>query len=203
MLWSIALLWAVTFGLLAVATPANFPASLQKTLVHEGGSTYTNHPADPGGPTKYGITIHDVRLYLKPGATAQDVKNLTLEEASIIYKVHYWDAVKGDELPPGLDYSVFDYAVNAGTGRAIPALRQCIAKYSSAVEQQITCVNIEKRMTFQMGLGSSFDVFKRGWRNRINSVEAGAQVMYKTSQGVKRGYFETDPIPRLGRGKAY
>src|SRR5262245_3942254 len=51
-----------------------FPLVFDRVLKHEGGATYTNHPADPGGPTKYGITIHDVRKYLKPGATASDVK---------------------------------------------------------------------------------------------------------------------------------
>ena len=49
-----------------------YDQSLARLLAHEGG--YTNHPADPGGPTNFGITIHDYRRYVKPGATAADVK---------------------------------------------------------------------------------------------------------------------------------
>ena len=57
----------------------NYEDSLRRLLRHEGG--YTNHPSDPGGPTKYGITIHDYRKYIKKGGTAADVKAMTLDQA--------------------------------------------------------------------------------------------------------------------------
>src|SRR5258708_3504231 len=80
------------------ADPANWARVVHNTLIHEGGSRYTNHPQDPGGPTKYGVTIHDVRKYLDPNATADTVRALTEQQALSIYQQHYWTAIRGDEL---------------------------------------------------------------------------------------------------------
>ena len=71
---------------------ANYDEALERLLVHEGG--YSNHPSDPGGPTNFGITIHDYRKYVKPGATAADVRAMRLSEAKAIYKAKYWDAMR-------------------------------------------------------------------------------------------------------------
>lgn len=177
-----------------------FAVVIPFTLVHEGGARYTNHPADPGGPTKYGITIHDVQKYLKRNATAEDVKRLTKAQAVRIYKRHYWDKIDADHLPVGLDYTMFDYTVNAGEGRSLPALKRCIVKYDERVVPLIRCVNND-RMEFQMGLGPRYDVFKRGWRNRIESVtrislNMAAPSLYKAGP-------PSDLIPRVGTGKAY
>ena len=182
----------------AVSVPAMYERALANVLVHEG-YTYENVPGDPGGPTKYGITIYDVRHYLKPGATAADVRRLTLDQAKEIYRKHYWNEVGGDELPAGLDYSVFDYAVNAGMGRALPTLHLCRA-VSEDTEAQIRCVN-DRRMAFQMGLPSHFNKFKRGWANRIRSVKTISLNM----AGVSKANLPWDlfGIPRIGRGKAF
>ena len=51
---------------------ASYDESLGRLLVHEGG--YSNHPSDPGGPTNFGITIHDYRRYIRPSGTAADVR---------------------------------------------------------------------------------------------------------------------------------
>ena len=56
----------------------NYDDALRRLLAHEGG--YTNHPADPGGPTNFGITIFDYRKYVKPNATAADVRAMKLED---------------------------------------------------------------------------------------------------------------------------
>lgn len=178
-----------------------FAVVIPLTLVHEGGARYTNHPSDPGGPTKYGITIHDVRKYLKKGATAGDVQALTKAQAVRIYKKHYWDAIDADNLPVGLDYTVFDYTVNAGQGRSLPALKRCFVTHGGDNSiALIRCVN-DDRMRFQMGLGGKYVVFHRGWRNRIESVlrislNMAAPSLYKAGP-------PTDLIPRVGTGKAY
>jgi hypothetical protein len=62
---------------------SSYEQALRRLLAHEGG--YTNHPSDPGGPRNFGITIHDYRKYVKPGATAADVRTMRLEEAKAIY----------------------------------------------------------------------------------------------------------------------
>src|SRR5205085_12703724 len=86
--------------------------SIRRVLASEGG--YVNHPSDPGGPTNFGITIADYRAYVKPDATADDIRNMTVDDAKRIYRKRYWDVQRCDELPAGVDYSAFDYGVNSG-----------------------------------------------------------------------------------------
>src|SRR5512147_2792109 len=101
---------------------SSYDEALRRLLAHEGG--YTNHPSDPGGPTNFGITIYDYRKYVKPDATAADVKAMKLDEAKRIYRAKYWDAQRCDDLPAGVDYAVFDYGVNSGIGRAKKVLQR-------------------------------------------------------------------------------
>src|SRR5437764_7132898 len=91
-----------------------YPEAIRRLLVSEGG--YVNHPSDPGGPTNFGITLGDYRRYVKADATTADVRAMKVEEAEAIYRTTYWDAMRGDDLPAGVDYCIFDYAVNSGTG---------------------------------------------------------------------------------------
>ena len=98
----------------------NFDHCLEIILHHEGG--YVNHPKDPGGETNLGVTK---RVYEEHGGT-KDMKDLTFEDVAPIYKKSYWDRVKGDELPAGLDLCVFDFGVNAGTGRAAKYLQNLV-----------------------------------------------------------------------------
>src|SRR5947208_2993731 len=85
----------------------NFEVCVTKVLKDEGG--YTNDPADSGGKTNFGITQKE---------TSIDVKTITMSQAKDIYKRKYWDVLGCDNLPSGVDYSVFDYGVNSGVGRA-------------------------------------------------------------------------------------
>lgn len=195
------------------ADPINYIRSLANVLVSEGGARYTNHPQDPGGPTKYGITIADVRLYLDPQATPDTVKALTQDQAATIYRRHYWKALRADELPRGLDYTVFDYGVNSGVGRSGRVLRRVLGlpdddwhvtdEVLAAVKLHkpavlITAIN-DERQRFLQGL-RTFPIFGRGWSNRVHSVRlisgrmanpiAGASVTFRF-------------IPRYGPYKAY
>ena len=98
----------------------NFDKCLELILHHEGG--YVNHPQDPGGETNLGVTK---RVYEDFGGT-KSMKELTVEDVTPIYKKNYWDRVKGDQLPVGLDLCLFDFGVNAGTGRAAKKLQAMI-----------------------------------------------------------------------------
>ena len=102
----------------------NFDLCLDRLLVHEGG--YSNHPADPGGPTKFGITLADYRRYVNAKATAADVRAMKVDDAKPIYRRRYWNAMRCDELPAGVDYCIFDYAVNSGIGRAPKVLQRVL-----------------------------------------------------------------------------
>ncbi len=92
---------------------SSYDQCLERVLAHEGG--YTNDARDPGGPTNFGITIYDYRKYVKRRATAADVQRMSLAEAKGIYRSKYWDALRCDDLPAGVDYTVFDYGVNRGS----------------------------------------------------------------------------------------
>ena len=98
----------------------NYDTCLEMILHHEGG--YVNHPKDPGGETNLGVTK---RVWEEHGGE-KDMKDLTVEDVAPIYKKSYWDRVKGDDLPDGLDLCVFDFGVNAGTGRAAKYLQSMI-----------------------------------------------------------------------------
>jgi lysozyme family protein len=156
--------------------------ALRRLLAHEGG--YTNHPSDPGGPTNFGITIVDYRKYVKPDATAADVKAMTLDEAKRIYRAKYWDAQRCDELPAGVDYAVFDYGVNSGIGRSGKVLRRCLQMPddTGAVTDVVIAVSTidpaklvaaicDERLRFLQRL-KTWDVFGKGWGRRVAEVKA-------------------------------
>ncbi len=162
---------------------SSYDECLRRLLIHEGG--YTNHPADPGGPTNFGITIADYRRYVKPSAAAADVKAMKLDEAKAIYRAKYWDAQRCDELPAGVDDTVFDYGVNSGIGRSGKVLRRVLglSDANSAVTDEviaalgkrdpkavITAIN-DERLAFLKSL-KTWPVFGAGWARRVEEVRA-------------------------------
>ena len=150
----------------------NFDECLKMLLHHEGG--YVNHPKDPGGETNLGVTK---RVYEKWGGT-KDMKDLTVEDVAPIYKKEYWDRCKCDDLESGVDWAVFDWAVNSGTGRAAKAIQKiCGASQDGAIGPktlaligtQNTEYVIEEfgkiRQDFYESL-KTFDTFGKGWTRR-------------------------------------
>jgi lysozyme family protein len=169
---------------------SSYDQSLRRLLIHEGG--YTNDAADPGGPTKFGITIHDYRKYVKPNATAADVRAMKVDEAKSIYRTKYWDAQRCDELPAGVDYAVFDYGVNSGIGRSGKVLRRMLKlpDKSSAVTDAViagakavdakalVAAICDERLRFLQCL-RTWPVFGKGWGRRVAEVKATALAMAK------------------------
>jgi lysozyme family protein len=98
----------------------NFDPAFTELMVNEGG--YVNNPADPGGETMYGITK---RVAEKHGYTG-DMRDLPIEFAKSIAKSDYWDSIHGDDLPPGLDFQVFDACYNSGATTAIEWLQKAV-----------------------------------------------------------------------------
>lgn len=161
----------------------SYEPSLARLLAHEGG--YTNHPSDPGGPTNFGITIADYRKYAKPGATAADVKAMQLSEAKAIYRAKYWDAQRCDDLPAGVDDSIFDYGVNSGIGRSGKVLRRVlgladntsaltdgvIAAAQAADAGKLVAAICDERLRFLQSL-KTWSVFGKGWGRRVAEVKA-------------------------------
>ena len=102
-----------------------FDTCLAETLKWEGG--WSNHPRDPGGPTMRGIIQ---RVYDgwrdNHGLPRRSVREIADHELRDIYRRSYWDQVRGDELPPGVDLAVFDFAVNSGPARAAKYLQRVL-----------------------------------------------------------------------------
>lgn len=163
---------------------SNYDQCLSRVLKDEGG--YTNEATDPGGPTNFGITILDYRHYVKADASAQDVKNMKLEEAKAIYKSKYWDAQRCSDLPSGVDYAVFDYGINSGIGRSQKVLQQLVGvpvdgvigpQTIAAVSKQdpIKLINAicDERLKFLKGL-SIWPTYGKGWSRRVAGVRSYA-----------------------------
>ena len=98
----------------------NYDKCLETILHHEGG--YVNHPSDPGGETNMGVTK---KVYVAFGGT-KDMKDLEFNDVAPIYRKNYWDRLKCDNVPVGLDLCLFDFGVNAGTGRSAKFLQRMI-----------------------------------------------------------------------------
>lgn len=164
----------------------NYDACEMRVLAHEG-SEYTDgvHPYDPGGPTKWGITITDVRQFLKPGATADDVKRLTKQQAMDIYRKHYWAPIRGDDLPSGVDDAIYDYGINSGLSRVGKVVRRILGMsdkdwhFTDDViaelrkRDPIKMINAicDERMSFLRHL-AIWPTYARGWTTRVSEVRS-------------------------------
>ena len=164
----------------------NFDKCLQLVLKHEGG--YVNHPNDPGGMTNYGVTKKVYEKYLGKEVTETDMKDMSLEHVGEIYKKKYWDKVRGDDLPSGLDWAVFDFAVNAGVSRAAKVLQGFIATSVDGVIGSGTLKAIDnyptslkgvievytaQRSSFYRSL-KNYDTFGKGWDRRCYETRVTA-----------------------------
>lgn len=176
---------------------ANADLAVTKVLTSEGG--YVNHPDDDGGPTNKGITLSTFRRYIKPKATISDLRNLTTAQAIDVYRQQYWNAVRADELPSGIDYAVFDFGVNSGPTRAIRFMQsslQALGLYDGGIDGKIgpktlngiravdpaKFINFycDARLEYLKGL-SDWKAFGNGWTNRIEGVRADALALVKTT----------------------
>jgi lysozyme family protein len=153
----------------------NYNYCLTQVLKSEGG--YTNDPKDHGGPTNYGITIADYRAYINKSGTASDVKNMHLADAQSIYRTKYWNALGCDDLPSGVDYTVFDYGVNSGISRANSVYKRLALKYPNAGgtydEAPVDLINAinDERLAYMKSL-KTWPHFGAGWGTRVARVRA-------------------------------
>ncbi len=99
-----------------IAADAAFEVAMSFVLKAEGGES--NDPHDPGGFTRFGVAQNR--------HPEVNVRELTLEQAKAIYRREYWDAIKGDQLPPHVALVVFDTAVNTGVATAAGILQKAV-----------------------------------------------------------------------------
>jgi len=165
----------------------NFEKSLAELLKHEGG--FVNHPSDPGGATNLGVTQSVWEDWIDRAVSEENMKALTPAKVAPLYKELYWDRVKGDKLPSGVDYCVFDAAVNSGVSRAAKWLQTTVGAVADGAigeqtQKQVLLTNplmiIDKysanRLAFLQRL-ATWPTFGKGWERRVEEVRVTALKM--------------------------
>ena len=165
----------------------NWQKSFDLMLKSEGGYVY--HPSDPGGRTNLGVTQATWENWVGRESDEAEMRGLTPEKVKPLYKKKYFDTVRGDELPMGLDYLMFDFAVNAGAGRAIKTLQTAVGvtpdggfgPMTMAAVQAVDPVELIERFSqakedFYRSL-TTFATFGKGWLNRVADVKVKASAM--------------------------
>jgi len=166
---------------------SNWDNAFKMMLASEGG--YVNHPSDPGGMTNLGVTKRVWEEWVGRESNEKEMRSLTPEMVEPLYKRKFWDACKCDDLPSGIDYLVFDFAVNAGVGRSAKILQTAVGATPDGGigPMTLTAVNaipeaelIEKfsqaKEDFYRSL-NTFETFGKGWLNRVAAVKVKATSM--------------------------
>ena len=157
----------------------NYAQALKQVLKYEGG--YVDHPKDPGGPTNKGVTqaVYD-NWRKSQNLSIQSVRAIADSEVAAIYKNLYWDRVSGDLLPSGVDFAVFDFAVNSGVSRAAKMLQSVVGVTQDgqigpatilATKTYVAMSITNRRLAFMQSL-SIWSTFGKGWSARIADVKA-------------------------------
>lgn len=165
----------------------NFGVAFNSMIKHEGG--FVNHPKDPGGMTNLGVTKKVWDDWTGGNADEQEMRSLTPDKVAPLYKKRYWDAIKGDDLPSGIDLCVFDCAVNSGVSRAVRILQRILGVKDDGVIGAVTISAVtaipvddlierytEERQDFLESL-PTFSVFGKGWTTRVAQVETQAKAI--------------------------
>jgi len=163
---------------------SRFEECLARVLKHEGG--YVNDPLDSGGRTNLGVTQRVWEEFVGHPVSEADMRALTPQKVAPMYKIKYWNPSYCAVLPKGLDYVVFDFAVNAGTGRSVKTLQQAIGCVADGVigPKTITAINganpkdliakfSDARADFYQGIVARKPDqarFIKGWLNRVEDA---------------------------------
>jgi len=161
---------------------ANWEKAFQAVLKHEGG--FVNHPKDPGGMTNLGVTKKVWEEFVGREVDEAEMRALTPDVVKPLYKKNYWDKIKGDQLPSGVDYAAYDLAVNSGTGRAAKYLQRIAGVPDDGVigpksmEAILACDPVQTvdaicdmRLDFLQKL-PTWGTFGKGWGRRVEEVKS-------------------------------
>ena len=173
----------------------NWDKSFNLVINSEGG--FTNDQRDSGnhlpdgrqGSTMLGCTQANWEAYVGHKVTQDDMKKLTKDDVKPLYKKNYWDAVKGDDLPSGVDYAAFDFAINAGPAASRKMIQRALGVTADGAFGPMTMAAIQKadakellqkfsdaKTNFYKSL-SNFNVYGKGWLQRVADVQAVADKM--------------------------
>jgi lysozyme family protein len=162
----------------------NWDECFAMVIKSEGG--FVNNPKDPGGMTNLGVTRSAWQGYLNRDVTETEMRALTPDAVKPFYKALYWDRIKGDSLPDGVDYAAYDLAVNSGPHKAAQYLQKIagvtvdgmigpksLEAIQSCDAKETADAICDMRLDFLKGL-STFSTFGKGWSRRVAEVKAKA-----------------------------
>lgn len=180
-------------------TASLYKDALKRVLVHEGGKV--DHPRDPGGRTNQGVIQRVYDGYRKrKNQKARDVWTMTNAERDEIYRRQYWDVIRGDELPDGIDYVVFDGAVNSGPSQSVKWLQRALGLTADGHlgESTLRAANdhpdhdalvnaiCDRRLAFLKAL-RTWPTFGKGWGRRVAEVR-------RNGLALARGRLDLAPV---------
>lgn len=170
---------------------SEFDRALPLVLAHEGG--YINHRLDPGGETNFGVTKRVYEEWCRArGLPVISVRQISNSEVSTIYRERYWNLFKGDEMPAGVGYVVFDGAVNSGVGQSVKWLQRALGPlYKGTVDglsgpgtinaiknhpnhDALIAEICRQRLAFLKAL-KTWPTFGKGWERRVRDVQKAGQ----------------------------
>jgi lysozyme family protein len=173
----------------------NWDKSFDMVIAHEGG--FTNDQRDKGnhlpdgreGCTMWGCTQANWEKYIGHTVTQDDMKLLKKEDVKPLYKRDYWDAVRGDDLPTGVDYAVFDFAINAGPAAARKMIQKSLRVTPDGIFGPATLKAIKESNGLDLlkkfsnnkeefyKLLDNFPTYGKGWLKRVADVQTVASTM--------------------------
>lgn len=158
----------------------NYDKCLAHVLKSEGG--YVNNKHDRGGETMRGVTRAVWEQWLGRDVQDGEMINLTVEDVAPLYRKEYWDRLRLDDCPAGLDMVLMDIGVNSGTGRAAKWVQRIAGVKVDGAIGPVTMRGINDldpvetikqikhvRQKFYERL-KSFEHFGRGWTARNKDV---------------------------------
>ncbi len=161
----------------------NYEACHARTLGYEGG--WSHHPADPGGATLEGVTQSVYDGYRKTKGLPRKALSASMRttpawiaERREIYRTLYWDKVRGDDLPAGVDLAVYDFGVNSSVARA----NRYFGALGPGAPAELVKRLCARRLSFVQQI-RTFAVFGKGWTRRIADVEATGVRMALSAAG--------------------
>jgi lysozyme family protein len=165
----------------APARAANFDACLAVTLSQEGFGE-----RDPAGATKFGVTLGALQAWRGKPVTPADLQALSKDEAREIYRTKYWNPMRCDDLPAGVDLEVFDFGVNAGIRTSVQVLQRVVGVTDDGSSGPITVATVgasdpkqliakysQARLAYYQGL-ENFAQFGSTWTRRVQDVQQSA-----------------------------
>lgn len=174
---------------------ANWQQAFEQMLASEG--LFTDDEKDKGnklpdgrkGSTMLGVTQYNWEAHVGHQVTHDDMRQLTAADVEPLYKQKYWDIVRADELPSGIDYLIFDMGVNAGPNCSVRLLQTAVGVTADGKLGPMTMAAVQAadpvelienfsaaKEAFYRSL-DDFPVYGNGWLSRVAQVKVKASAM--------------------------